>query len=257
MVETIPIPDPPPNGQVSLFPNQEDGALFLEASSEAVVVVDQAGCIVSLNPTAQQLFGRMRDLGGRTIHEVVGCVEKDEKGASACPFTRMMRTGEVTMIPGHGWIREDGMRFDLSLSFWPRTVQGTRVGGLIMVRDLTHAMEAERDIQRVARLAEDAPNPIVEFDETGAMLYANTGTLNVMTECNVLEAGIEAIFPPTLLEILRQCLVTNTPLSRIEHAVADRTLAWSFFPLKASEQVRAYGLDITSDVALRRASQCR
>ena len=82
-----------------------------------------------------------------------------------------------------------------------------------MVRDLTHAMEVQRDIQRVARLAEDAPNPIVEFDETGAMLYANTGTLNVMTECDVLEAGIEAIFPSSLMEILRQCLATNTPVS--------------------------------------------
>ena len=255
VAQHLPVPDPPPDGQLSLFLTREDGALLLEASSEAVVVVDHAGCIVSLNPTAQQLFGRLRDLVGRTIHEVVGCVEQSEEGGSGCPFTRMMRTGEVTMIPGHEWTREDGTHFDLSLSFWPRTVQRSRVGGLVMVRDLTHAMEAQRDIQRVARLAEDAPNPIVEFDETGAMLYANTGTLNFMTECQVLEDGIEAIFPSTLLEILRQCLATNMPLPRIEHAVEDRTLAWSFFPLKASEQVRAYGLDITSDVALRRAKE--
>ena len=247
--------DSVPDGQVPLFPTWEDGALLLEASSEAVVVVDQAGCIVSLNPTAQQIFGRLRDLVGKTLHGLVGCVEPNEEGASICPFTRMMRTGEVTMLPGHEWTRDDGTHFDLALSFWPRTVQRTRVGGLIMVRDLTHAMEVQRDIQRVARLAEDAPNPIVEFDETGAMLYANTGTLNVMTECDVLEAGIEAIFPSSLMEILRHCLAMNTPVSRIEHAVADRTLAWSFFPLKASEQVRAYGLDITSDVALRRAKE--
>lgn len=249
------VPDPCPEGQMSLFLTREDSALLLEASSEAVVVVDQSGRLVSLNPTAQQLFGRARDLVGRTVHDLLGCVEQADEGTAVCPFTRMMRTGEVAMLSRHSWTREDGTEFDLSLSFWPRTLQGTRVGGLVMARDLTHAMEAERDVQRVARLAEDAPNPIIEFDESGAMLYANTGTLNFMTECHVLENGIEAIFPVTLSEILRECLSTDTPRSRLEHAVADRVIAWSFFPLTASQQVRAYGLDITSDVALRRAKE--
>lgn len=251
----IPAPDLSPEGQMSLFLTREDSALLLEASSEAVVVVDQTGRMVSLNPAAQQLFGRARDLVGRTVHDFLGCVEQTEEETSVCPFTRMMRTGEVVMLSRHSWAREDETQFDLSLSFWPRTLQGVRVGGLIMVRDLTHDIEAQRDVQRVARLAEDAPNPIVEFDESGAMLYANTGTLNFMTECHVLDNGIEAIFPGTLSEILHECLSTNTPRDRVEHAVADRVIAWSFFPLAASEQVRAYGLDITSDVALRRAKE--
>lgn len=249
------VPDSSPEGQMALFLTREDSALLLEASSEAVVVVDQAGRILSVNPTAQQLFGRVRDLVGRTVHDLLGCVEETEEGSSACPFMRMMRTGEVAMLSRHSWTREDETQFDLSLSFWPRTLQGARVGGLVMVRDLTHALEAQRDVQRVARLAEDAPNPIVEFDESGAMLYANTGTLNFMTECHVLESGIEAVFPDSLSEILRECLSTGTPRYRIEHAVADRVIAWSFFPLAASEQVRAYGTDITSDVALRRAKE--
>jgi PAS domain S-box-containing protein len=251
----MPAPDLSPEGQMSLFLTREDSALLLEASSEAVVVVDQSGRMVSLNPAAQQLFGRVRDLVGRTVHDLLGCVEQTEEGTSVCPFTRMMRTGEVVMLSRHSWAREDETQFDLSLSFWPRTLQGVRVGGLIMVRDLTHDIEAQRDVQRVARLAEDAPNPIVEFDESGAMLYANTGTLNFMTECHVLENGIEAIFPATLPEILHECLSANTPRNRVEHVVADRVIAWSFFPLAASEQVRAYGLDITSDVALRRAKE--
>ncbi len=196
VVPSQPVPDPSPEGQVSLFLTRDDSALLLEASSEAVVVVDQAGCIVSANPAAQQLFGRVRDLVGRAVHDLLGCVEQVEEASKICPFTRMMRTGEVAMIPGHQWTREDGTQFDLSLSFWPRTSQGTRIGGLVMVRDLTHAMEVQRDVQRVARLAEDAPNPIVEFDETGAMLYANTGTLNFMTQCDVLQDGIGSIFLP-------------------------------------------------------------
>lgn len=249
------IPDPPPEGQMAWLPTREDSDLILEASSEAIVMTDHAGRIVFLNPTAQQLFGRARDVIGNLFHDFVGCVSQSEEEKAICPFTRMISTGEVTMIPGHQWTREDGTQFDLSISFWPRMVQGVRVGGAIVVRDLTHAIETQRDIQRVARLAEDAPNPIVEFDSAGAMLYANTGTMNFMTECGVLENGIDVIFPAALQDILHACLATDTPVPRVEHAVANRIIAWSFFPLKESDQVRAYGVDITSDVALRHAKE--
>jgi signal transduction histidine kinase/ActR/RegA family two-component response regulator len=104
-------------------------------------------------------------------------------------------------------------------------------------------------------LAEDAPNPIVEFDATGAMLYANTGMLNVMAQCGLLEAGIEVMFPAVLPAMLQECLTTNSALMRVEHVVADRVIAWSLFPLEELKLVRAYGLDITSDVALRRAKE--
>jgi signal transduction histidine kinase len=87
------------------------------------------------------------------------------------------------------------------------------------------------------------------------MLYANTGMLNLMTQCGLLEAGVEVMFPANLSAMLHECLMTDSSLSRVEHVAADRVIAWSFFPLKELELVRAYGLDITSDVALRRAKE--
>jgi len=55
--------------------------------------------------------------------------------------------------------------------------------------------------------------------------------------------------------MLQECLATACSLARVEHTVADRVIAWSLFPLKELELVRAYGLDITSDVVLRRAKE--
>lgn len=185
----------------------------------------------------------------------MGCLVPGVSEAPLCPFARMVSTGELVAIPSHFWNREDGTRFELSLSFRPRTQQGVQVGGLVVVRDLTDTMEIQRDVRRAARLAEDAPNPIVEFDATGAVLYANTGMLNLMVQCGLLEAGIEAMFPAALPAMLHECLATNSTLSRVEHVVADRVIAWSFFPLTELKLVRVYGLDITLDVALRRAKE--
>jgi len=254
-VSAAPIPDHPSNGSPAWLSTQEDISLILGASTEAIFMTDQAGHILFLNPAARQLVGRTRDVVGQGFHDLIGCLAADKREAVRCPFTRMVSTGEPVVIPSHFWNREDGVQFELSLSFWPRTQQGVPVGSLVVIRDLTDAMEIQRDVQRAARLAEDAPNPIAEFDATGAMLYANSGMLTVMGQCGLLEAGIEAMFPANLSAILHECLASDSALSRVEHVVADRVIAWSFFPLKELELVRAYGLDITSDVALRRAKE--
>ncbi len=233
----------------------EETSLILEAVPEAIFFLDHDNRILLLNPVAQQLVGQTRDVIGLGFHDLIGCFMSGESEVAQCPFTRMVDTGELVVIPSHFWDREDGTQFELSLSFWPRTQQGVPVGGMVVVRDLTDAMEIQRDVQRAARLAEDAPNPIVEFDATGAMLYANTGMLNVMAQCGLLEAGIEVMFPAVLPAMLQECLTTNSALMRVEHVVADRVIAWSLFPLEELKLVRAYGLDITSDVALRRAKE--
>ncbi len=254
-VPAAPIPEYPSSGSLAWLSTREDVSLILETSTEAIFITDQEGRILFLNPVAKQLVGRMRDVIGLGFHDLIGCLTPGESEVAQCPFTRMVNTGEHVVIPSQFWNREDGSRFELSLSFWPRMQQSVHVGGLVVVRDVTDAMEIQRDVDRAARLAEDAPNPIVEFDSMGVMLYANTGMLNLMGECGLLEAGIEVMFPPTLSTMLQECLVNNSALLRVEHAVADRVIAWSFFPLKELALVRAYGLDITSDVVLRRAKE--
>jgi len=254
-VPAIPILDHPSNGSPAWLPTREDISLILGTSTEAIFITDPKGRILFLNSTAQQLVGRTRDVIGREFHDLTGCLTSGSSEVVQCPFTRMVNTGEPVVIPSHFWNREDAIQFELSLSFWPRTRQGVTVGGLVVVRDLTDAMEIQRDVQRAAQLAEDAPNPIVEFDATGTMLYANTGMVYLMTQCGVLQDGIDAMFPTNLLAILDDCLSTYTPLSGIEYVVSNRVIAWSFFPLRELELVRAYGLDITSDVALRRAKE--
>ncbi|MBK9306566.1 MAG: response regulator [Nitrospira sp.] len=227
----------------------------MESVQEGIVFVDRENRIVSLNSVAQQLLGRGRTVVGAGLHDILRCFISGEQEAAQCPLNRMVRTGELVVIPSHFWKREDDTQFELSLSFWPRMQDGVQVGAVVVVHDLTTAMEIQRDVQRAARLAEDAPNPIVEFDATGSVLYANHGMLHVMGEWGLLESGIEAMFPENLSTMLHECLTTDVPLAGVEHVLVDHVIAWSFFPLKELGLVRAYGLDITSDVALRRAKE--
>jgi PAS domain S-box-containing protein len=249
------IPDSAPQKSLSWLPTREDTSLIFEASGEAMFVTDRDGRILSLNPVAQQLAGRHQDVIGAMFHELVGCLSSREGSYSGCPLTHTVQTGEVTMVSPHRWVRADGTGIEISATFWPRRQGMERVGAMVVCRDLTMEREAERDLQRVARLAEDAPNPIVEFDEDGNMLYANTAMVELLNYGASIQGRVEAVFPPNVSDVLHRCLESQQPAVRLEHCVEDRVLAWSFFPLGDSKQVRAYGADISADVALRRAKE--
>ena len=250
-----PTSDPAPQGKLSWLPTREDTFLILESSGEAIFVTDPEGRILSLNPVAQQLVGRHQDVIGSVFHELVGCLSSKEESHRECPLEHTVRTGEVTMVSSHQWVRADGTGIEIAATFWPRSQGMGPVGAIVVCRDLTAEREAERDVQRVARLAEDAPNPIVEFDEDGIMLYANTAMVELLNRGTSIQGRVEAVFPPNLSDVLKHCLESQQPTVRLEHHVEDCVLAWSFFPLGELKQVRAYGSDITADVELRRAKE--
>jgi PAS domain S-box-containing protein len=247
------IPDPTPMGSLSWLPTREDTFLIFESSGEAMFVTDRAGRILSLNPVAQQLVGPHQDVIGLAFHELVGCRSSTEERHPSCPLKHTVETGEVTMVSSHQWIRADGAKIEISAMFWPRCQGLECIGAIVVCRDLTEKREAERETQRVAKLAEDAPNPIVEFDEDGNMLYANTAMVELLNRSASVQGEVGALFPPNLSDVLHHCLESQQPTVRLEHHVENRVIAWSFFPLGDVGQVRAYGIDITADVELRRA----
>lgn len=206
-----PTPDSAPKGNLSWLPTREDTVLILESSGEAMFVTDRDGRILSLNPVAQQLMGRYQDVIGSVFHELVGCLSSNEGRQRGCPLEHTVRTGEVTMVSPLPWTRADGTGSEIAVTFWPRCQGLECVGALVVCRDLTVEREAERDIQRVARLAEDAPNPIVEFDETGIMLYANTAMVELLSRGTSIQGRVEAVFPPSLPDVLKHCLDSKQP----------------------------------------------
>ncbi|MCP9470721.1 MAG: ATP-binding protein [Nitrospira sp.] len=247
--------EPSPNRSPTWLPTREDISLILEASKEALFVTDRRGHVLSLNPVAQQLIGRNQRAIGYPLHELLHCVTRDEQSIEGCPLQTAVSSGQVTVLPPYRWIRPDGAALDLSATYWPRRKGMTVIGTLAVIHNLTEQQEMQRDIQRVARLAEDAPNPIAEFDESGTMLYANTAAMELMNEAGNHGDSILSIFPPRLEQIILSCLDGNPPSGRCEHALDHMVLAWTFFPIGDLRQVRAYGVDITADVALRKAKE--
>lgn len=253
---SAPFPDDLPHRPgITWLPTHHDLFLVMEASEDALFVTDQDGSILFLNPAARRLIGNNQNALGYNLHDLFHCVARHGEPNEACPLQVAVSSGQVTVLPPYRWTRPDGAALDLSATYWPRRKGMTVIGALAVIHNLTEQQEMQRDIQRVARLAEDAPNPIAEFDESGTMLYANTATIELMNEAGNHGDSILSIFPPRLEQIILSCLDGNQPSGRYEHALDHMVLAWTFFPIGDLRQVRAYGVDITASVALRKAKE--
>ena len=136
---------------------------ILEAASDAVVIVDEAGSIVQLNAQAEKLFGYRRDeLSNRPVEMLVPERLRARHAAHRReyfrnPLPRPM--GNSTALLG---LRKDGTEFPIDIALSPMPWEG----GLLVassVRDMTHQRQLEGQLRQRVRDLEDADRQREQF----------------------------------------------------------------------------------------------
>lgn len=153
----------------------------LESAADGVVIVDTTGTMVIVNATMERLFGYRRDeLIGQPIDSLVPAsyrhehqVQRDQYSAQA--VARGM--GERGVVKG---LRKDGSEFFAGVSLSP-VVTAQETLTTAVVRDISHAIAAERELKRLNR------------------------TLRVLSQCN--EALVRAVDVAELLEAICRTVV--------------------------------------------------
>jgi two-component system cell cycle sensor histidine kinase/response regulator CckA len=106
--------------------------------------------------------------------------------------------------------------------------------------------EAERE--HLAAFVEHNPNPVVELDAAGAVVYCNDAARIVTGALSKQHPG--EILPPNINEIVSRCLDSGDNALSEQVQISGRTLFWSFFPLPSRGRVHGYGKDITERLSL-------
>ncbi len=149
-------------------------AALLQSSIDAIVIIDERGCVVEFNPAAESMFGHARDHAiGRKLSELVipaALRERHETG-----FRRYVETdsspivGQCIEMPA---VRADGTEFPVELSVMGSTQGGRRLF-TAFIRDLTKRKLAALNHERLNVIVEASEDAVISQDLEGTILTWN------------------------------------------------------------------------------------
>lgn len=150
--------------QTELLARERRMSAIMDATLDALIIVDEQGTITSWNPAAERMFGYSREEAvGRALHDLIApdLLNKEHKE----PFRRFTASGEGALV---GKVTEttamdkQGRVFpaELSLSAFRFNDQWMAAG---IVRDITGRKNVEEELKSATQAAERASRAKSEF----------------------------------------------------------------------------------------------
>ena len=105
-----------------------------------------------------------------------------------------------------------------------------------------------QQLQTLAAFARCNPNPVLAFNESAEVTYANDAAFAMAR--SLAKDHPQQILPLNTANIVRLCLSTNQNRLHLQHPIGSRTVSWSFFPLRDHRLVHCYAEDVTDTLNL-------
>jgi len=118
-------------------------------------------------------------------------------------------------------------------------------GGVLTIRDLTRERKLQRDCDRLGRVAEESPSPIVEWDSETNLVYANPAMTRLLEQFGYGAGGFPAICPVELALLVRRCLESGQEIRGEEVSLPGASFRWIFCPVSGHRLVRGYAVDMS------------
>ncbi|HEU0012286.1 MAG TPA: EAL domain-containing protein [Longimicrobium sp.] len=160
--------------------------------------------------------------------------------------------GETVSLPDRRYTVPGVRAGWVSAQYWPHRSSNGAVAGVVgIVHDVTERKRAEEENERLAAFPRESPNPVLECDAGGSIVYANPAAARLAAD---LGMRLERALPARgHADLVRAALASGTAVRAVEVAVDGRVLSWSYHPHPPLGLVHLFAEDVT----LRRAMEER
>jgi PAS domain S-box-containing protein len=138
--------------------------------------------------------------------------------------------------------RKDGSLVPVEIHSSSITYEG-RPAYLSVMRDITEREAQRSQVEELARLAAEAPTPILRLGSNGAVLYANQAARSLL----VRQEDGSYCAPRQWAAWVRDALRADRPV-QTEAIVGTQTCLLTFVPVMARGYVNVYSLDMTEQI---------
>lgn len=211
----------------------------IEGISDAVIIIDKQHNIQFCNAATTAIFGwQSEEIIGQSCKKLmIEHIGTDQDNKDSCfDLGKMGVKTETIGINKNG----DHLPLEVTMSSW---VVGDDVyyGGIIT--NLTERYKNDQNIKFLASIPEHNKTPIVEFDDSGVVLYANPAAISLFPE--IYELGTEHLFLSgiQLGDEYREVEVSGAWYRQSIHHISERRV------------FRVYSMDITESVAASRSAK--
>jgi signal transduction histidine kinase len=232
--------------------------LLLDALPSAALLTDADGRIIGANGQAELLLGWTAPvLEGQLVHELIDCrFENHPESADPCPVDRVLCGGTIEPLARMRVVCRDESVRNVEFRCVPfPTARG--FGAVLAFNDLTRQAELEKDLRRLASIAEESPIAIVELNEDGHIIHANPAMLSLVERFGFRADARPAVLPSNIVRLVSHCLLSQKQLDGLEVQVAESHYEWKMVPVPRENSVRAYGVDLSArkyaEMELRKA----
>ncbi|TKB74348.1 MAG: response regulator [Nitrospira sp.] len=224
-----------------------------------VLLLDSRLHILSVNSEAARLLGYSAELcSSKPLRDIL----PQHPGAAEPGIATHIQASFLDRRPiqaAHTTITGPSMEsYPVEWSYVPLD-HGQDSCGVLTIRDLTRERELRQDYDRLARVAEESPSPIIELDCDANLVYANPAMTRLIQRFGYSSGGYPAVCPVELPLLASRCIESGQEIRGEEVSLIGASFAWIFCPVPSQQLARGYAVDMTdvktAQAELRRSAE--
>jgi diguanylate cyclase (GGDEF)-like protein/PAS domain S-box-containing protein len=212
----------------------------LESVPAGVAVCDRDQRWVAWNRTMEAFTGlAAEDVLGERAAEVGAALAGDDAAALLQAVLAGIAVDLDEVRVGCG-----GETRWLTVRWSPQRSPGGAVdGAVVAAHDVTARRREDEQALRLAAIPRESPNPVLECDGEGKVLYANPATGHILAE---IGGSLDGFLPRNHRQLVSAALEHGQPMRTVEVDVDDRVFSWTYHPHPQLGVVHLYADDVTA-----------
>jgi PAS domain S-box-containing protein len=208
-----------------------------------VVVLDREGRIVRFNRACERLTGyTFADVSDRYLWDLF--LVPEELGTVRQVFEKL-RAGDFPLDFENYWLTRSGQK---RLIAWSNTALVSADGTIEYVIgtgiDVTERRQAEHEIRHLSSFPQLNPNPVLEVDSGGTIIFHNPGAIRSLEQLGV-EPDVRLFLPEDLPALIHDLAQRESRMVRREVSIGNAAFAEVIHLTPGFGTIRIFANDIT------------